>query len=378
MENLVTTSAANFWRGKNVLITGHTGFKGSWLALWLQRLGAEVTGIGLAPNTSPSLFELARIDQSIKSHFCDIRDSLTLAQIVRNTRPEIVFHLAAQSLVRASYRDPLATYAINVMGSAHLLDALRGLESTKVAVMVTTDKVYQNNEWLYPYRETDALGGHDPYSASKAASEIVITSYRDAYLAEQGLSVATARAGNVIGGGDWSADRLIPDAVRAWKSEAPLEIRRPQAIRPWQHVLDPLAGYLVLAEKLWQQPELAGAYNFGPHTQETATVREVIEQARIAFGRGKVNYGTSNTGPHEAGWLALETAKARETLNITPQWTLAEAVKLTMAWYLAQLHGADARSISEADILIYENLTNSTTSGHNEIYRNPTAGKLSD
>lgn len=352
------TGKKEFWRGKRVLLTGHTGFKGGWLALWLQRLGAEVTGIALPSSTTPSLFELANIAESITSYFCDIRDQLKLEQLVRNTSPEIIFHLAAQPLVRASYRDPLTTFATNIMGTSHLLDALRGLESVKVAVMVTTDKVYHNNEWPYPYRETDALGGHDPYSASKAASEIVIASYRDAYLSEQGVAVATARAGNVIGGGDWSEDRLIPDAVRAWQSGTPLEIRRPKATRPWQHVLDPLAGYLTLAQKLWQQPELSGAYNFGPHTHEAATVREVIEQARIAFGRGEVIYGTGNTGPHEAGWLALETAKVRETLDIAPQWHLAETVNRTMAWYLAQQQGADARSLCEADIHEYEHLTN--------------------
>ena len=348
------TNSLNFWRGKRVLLTGHTGFKGSWLALWLQRLGAKVDGIALAPNSQPNLFELANIENGMNSHFCDIRDASTIAKIIIKARPEIVFHLAAQPLVRASYRDPLATYQTNVLGSANVLDALRDLDSVKVAVMVTTDKVYQNNEWLYPYRETDPLGGHDPYSASKAASEIVIASYRDAYLKDQGVAVATARAGNVIGGGDWSEDRLIPDAVRAWQDLTPLEIRRPQAIRPWQHVLEPLHGYLTLAQKLWHAPELAGAYNFGPQTHEAATVREVIEQARKAFGRGDMIYKDGNTGPHEAGWLALETAKARETLNIAAKWPLAETVRRTMVWYGAQQQGADARSLCEAEISAYE------------------------
>ena len=354
MEDLEMTERANFWRGKCVLLTGQTGFKGAWLSLWLQRLGAEVTGVALAPNTDPNLFELALIEEGMTSHFCDIRDASKLAQIVRKTRPEIIFHLAAQPLVRASYRDPLGTYTTNTMGTAHVLDALRHLDVVRVAVLVTTDKVYRNNEWFYPYRETDVLGGHDPYSASKAASEIVIASYRDAYLAQQGVAVASARAGNVIGGGDWSEDRLIPDAVRAWQTAKALEIRRPQAIRPWQHVLEPLAGYLTLAQKLWQHPELAGAYNFGPHTHEVATVSEVIEQARTAFGRGAVVYGEGNTGPHEAGWLALETAKARETLGLIPHWPLAETVNRTIAWYRAQQQGADARSLCEADIAAYE------------------------
>lgn len=345
---------AIFWCGKRVLLTGHTGFKGGWLALWLKTLGAEVTGIALPPGTMPSLFELACVADGMASHFCDIRDAAALASIVRDARPEIVLHLAAQPLVRASYRDPVATFATNVMGTAHLLDALRGLDSVRVAVMVTTDKVYRNNEWLYPYREDDALGGHDPYSASKAASEIVIASYRDAFLAGQGVAVASARAGNVIGGGDWSEDRLIPDAVRAWQAGRALEIRRPQAIRPWQHVLEPLAGYLTLAKKLWQQPELVGAYNFGPHTHDAATVREVVELARAAYGSGDVVYGDGTQGPHEAGWLALEIARARAVLGVAPKWGLAETVNRTMAWYRAQHEGADARALCEAEIAAYE------------------------
>ena len=348
------TDLANFWRGKRVLLTGHTGFKGGWLALRLQQLDADLIGIALAPNTTPNLFALAQIQKGMTSHICDIRDATKLAQITYAAQPEIIFHLAAQPLVRASYKDPLATYATNVMGTANLLDAMRGLDSLKVAVMITTDKVYRNNEWLYPYRETDALGGHDPYSASKAASEIVIASYRDAYLQAQGVAVATARAGNVIGGGDWSEDRLIPDAVRAWQTDTTLEIRRPQAIRPWQHVLEPLHGYLTLAEKLWKHPDAAGAYNFGPRTHETATVRQVIEQAHTAFGRGDVIYQDGNTGPHEAGWLALETAKVRETLSIDPLWTLAETVHRTMAWYHAQYSGADARELCLADMAYYQ------------------------
>ncbi len=346
----------DFWRGRRVLLTGHTGFKGSWLALWLQRLGAHVTGISLPPNTAPSLFELARVAEGMNSHFCDIRDMAALSSIVTTARPEIVFHLAAQPLVRASYREPLATFGSNVMGTAHLLDTLRRLDSVKVAVMVTTDKVYHNNEWLYPYRESDALGGHDPYSASKAASEIIIASYRDAFLAEQGVAVASARAGNVIGGGDWSEDRLIPDAVRAWQSGQPLEIRRPQAIRPWQHVLEPLAGYLTLAHKLWQQPGLAGAYNFGPQTDKAATVRQVVELARTDYGNGEVVYGDGTEGVHEAGCLALEVAKARILLGIAPKWALAETVNRTMTWYRAQQAGADARNLCEAEIAAYEAL----------------------
>lgn len=345
---------STFWSGKRVLLTGHTGFKGGWLALWLHRLGADVIGLALPPSTSPSLFDLANIANQIESHFCDIRDESVLKKVVNATSPEIVFHLAAQPLVRASYREPITTFTSNVMGTAHLLDALRGLDSVRVAVMVTTDKVYQNNEWHYPYREDDSLGGHDPYSASKAASEIIISSYRDAFLKEQGVAIASARAGNVIGGGDWSEDRLIPDAIRAWEAHRSLEIRRPSAIRPWQHVLEPLAGYLTLAQKLYENPTLAGAYNFGPQTNEAATVHEVIELARVAYGCGGVMYGGGNDGPHEAGWLALEISKARELLAVSPRWALAETISRTMTWYRAQREGKSALSLCETEIAAYE------------------------
>ena len=345
---------ATFWRGKRVLLTGHTGFKGGWLSLWLQRLGAEVTGVALAPNTSPSLFETARVVDGMRSHVSDIRDATTVANLVREAQPEVVLHLAAQPLVRASYRDPLATFSTNVMGTAHVLDAMRGVESVRVAVMVTTDKVYRNLEHAYPYREDDALGGHDPYSASKAASEIVIASYRDAFLAQQGVAIASARAGNVIGGGDWSEDRLIPDAVRAWQSGQTLSIRSPQSIRPWQHVLEPLAGYLRLAEVLWTQPDLAGAYNFGPNTHEAATVRYVVDLARSAYGTCAVSYENDSKDLYETGRLALETAKSRHVLNIQPQWPLGQAVEHTMAWYRGCIEGQDARILCESDIDAFE------------------------
>lgn len=344
----------DFWSGKRVLLTGHTGFKGSWLALWLHRLGAQVTGISLPPATAPNLFDLASIETITDSHFCDIRDAAALAALIAKAKPEIVFHLSAQALVRASYRDPLATFATNIQGTANLLDALRPLDSIRTVVAITTDKVYRNLEQPYPYRETDTLGGHDPYSASKAAAEIVIASYRDAYLAEKNIAVASARAGNVIGGGDWSEDRLIPDAIRAWNTSQPLQIRRPQAIRPWQHVLEPLSGYIRLAEKLWQQPELAGAYNFGPETHEAATVREVVQLAQSAYGNGQVSWYDGNEGPHEAGWLTLEIAKARTALGVEPLWSLVEAVQRTMHWYRQQHDGADARTVCEADIAAYE------------------------
>lgn len=340
----------DFWRGKRVLLTGHTGFKGAWLVLWLQRLGAQVTGLALPPTTTPALFTLSQAAQGMDSHFIDIRDAAAVALLMRATAPEIVLHLAAQALVRPGYADPLNTYAVNVMGTAHVLDALRGLDSVRVALVITTDKVYRNHEWAYPYRESDPLGGHDPYSASKAAAELVTASYRDAFLQAQGVAVATARAGNVIGGGDWSPERLLPDAVRAWQQGDSLHIRQPQATRPWQHVLEPLAAYLLLAEKLWQQPALAAAYNFGPLPHEATTVQTVIELAARAYPHASVRYDDPPQGPHEARWLALETAQARSVLGVQPCWPLATAVARSMAWYRAQQQGADARSLCDADI----------------------------
>ncbi len=339
-----------FWRHKRVLLTGHTGFKGGWLALWLHRLGAHVTGIALPADTTPALHQAARIDELVEGRHCDIRDAAALRQLVLAARPEIVLHLAAQALVRPSYAEPVATFATNIMGTAHLLDALRSAPDTRVAVMVTTDKVYRNNEWPYPYRENDTLGGHDPYSASKAASELVIASYRDAFLKEQGLAVASARAGNVIGGGDWSVDRLLPDAVRAWRDEGELQVRRPQSVRPWQHVLEPLAGYLALAQALWHDPALADAYNFGPDAAEAAQVRTVIDLAQAAYGRGRVAYAAQPEGPHEAGLLMLDTAKTRAVLGATPRWPLAMAVARSMDWYRRFDAGEDARTLCHADI----------------------------
>ena len=358
VETLVSPApSADFWRGKRVLLTGHTGFKGAWLALWLHRLGAQVTGLALAPSTVPSLFDVARLSELCDHHVVDVRDAAAVANVAHRARPHVVLHLAAQALVRASYRDPLATFATNVMGTAHLLDALRGQDDARVAVVVTTDKVYANREWAHPYREGDALGGHDPYSASKAATELTAASYRDSFLRPQGMAVATARAGNVIGGGDWSEDRLIPDAVRAWQSGAVLQIRRPHAIRPWQHVLDPLAGYLRLAERLWDEPALASAYNFGPRSDEAATVGSVVKLAREAYGRGETQFGDGSEGPHETGWLSLDVALARAALGVSSRWALAEAVRRTMQWYRRQADGADARALCEADIADHEAAT---------------------
>jgi len=346
----------DFFRGRRVLITGHTGFKGCWLTLWLARLGADITGISLAPVTHPNLFSLADIETLCKHHICDIRDGKGIASIVDKTQPEIVFHLAAQPLVRASYRQPVDTFSTNIMGTINLLDALRHVDSVKAVVMVTTDKVYHNQEQLHPYTEEDRLGGIDPYSASKAASELVIASYRESYLAEKGVAVTTARAGNVVGGGDWSEDRLIPDAVNAWENKNTLEIRRPDAIRPWQHVLEPLLGYMQLAKKSYQQAGLAGAYNFGPDINESATVRKVISMAQQAYGSGEVNFHDVLEGPHEAGLLMLDAHKSHRLLNVKPVWPLTETLQRTLHWYRAEHKNASARDLCEADIIAYEAL----------------------
>ena len=359
LEGLVMLPNTDFWRGKRVLLTGHTGFKGAWLALWLHRLGAQVTGVGLPPATLPSLFRLAAIHAITDSHFCDIRDAAALAAVINQAQPEVVFHLAAQSLVPASYREPLMTFATNTQGTANVLDALRPLHSVRVVVAITTDKVYKNLEQPYPYRETDALGGHDPYSASKAAAEIIIASYRSCYLSDKGIAVASARAGNVIGGGDWSADRLIPDAIRAWNANQTLQIRHPQAIRPWQHVLEPLVGYMRLAEQLWQQPDVAGAFNFGPETHEAATVRTVVNIAKNAYGMGQIAWGDSTAGPYETSCLTLEIAKARTVLGVKPCWPLEETVHRTISWYRKQQEGRDVGELCEADIVAYESVNES-------------------
>lgn len=354
METMVGVNLINensiFWEKKRVLITGHTGFKGSWLSLWLQLLGAKVTGIALPPLTTPNLFSLARVAEGIDSHYCDIRDFKSFNKLIVASDPEIVFHLAAQPLVLTSYKEPLVTFASNLMGTVHLLESLRELRNIRVAVMVTSDKVYQNLEHSLPYREIDALGGHDPYSASKAACEILISSYRDSFLNQQGVAVASARAGNVIGGGDWSDNRLIPDAVRAWESSKILKIRYPNSIRPWQHVLESLNSYLMLAREIWSQPELAGAYNFGPHAFDSISVRKVVDLALAAYGKGEVQYSNDFDGHHEANLLSLETTKARLALGIMPIWSIGESISRTMNWYRAQYAGNDARTLCEVEI----------------------------
>jgi CDP-glucose 4,6-dehydratase len=356
LESLVVTLASpnpTFWRGRRVLVTGHTGFKGSWLCYWLTRMGARVVGLALPPNTDPNLFSEAAIGSRVESLIVDIRDLEATRSAIIGARPEILFHLAAQPLVLRSYKEPIETFSTNILGTAHVLESLRELPVVKVAVIITTDKVYANREWVYPYREDDPLGGHDPYSASKAACEIVISSYRSSFLQEQGVAVASARAGNVIGGGDWTADRLIPDIVRAWERRDSVLIRRPDSVRPWQHVLEPLCGYLVLAERLAADSNLADAYNFGPEAQDLAAVRSIVERARRTYPDARVELDTNPSAPHEAGLLSLEIAKARAALGVAPRWGLTEAVKRTMEWYRAFSAGEAAKVLCERDITAF-------------------------
>jgi CDP-glucose 4,6-dehydratase len=342
-----------FWSNKRVLLTGHTGFKGAWLAQWLVSMGAKVTAVALAPNTEPNIFTLAKVSKNLVHHEIDICDAPKIAAIVQQAQPEIVLHLAAQALVRESYNDPLRTFSVNVMGTANVLDALRHCDSVRSIVAVTTDKVYANQEWAWPYRETDRLGGHDPYSASKAGTEIVVASYRASYFADKGVTVATARAGNVIGGGDWSADRIIPDAVRAWSKNETLQVRRPEAVRPWQHVIEPLSAYLVLAERAWSDANAAKAWNFGPLTHEASTVREVVGMAQAAFGQGHVQWGDGKEGPHEAGLLTLDTSLAKSQLGVQSVFSLKDAIGLTMRWYRDLQAGQTATELCERDIAYF-------------------------
>ncbi len=332
----------SFWSGKRVLLTGHTGFKGSWMSLWLLRLGARLTGYALEPATKPALFEQLGLAQEFDSRIGDIRDAEAVKRLIDEVRPEVVFHFAAQPLVLASYEDPIATFATNVMGTAHVLDALRKLDQPCAAVMITTDKVYENLNWEQRYRESDALGGHDPYSASKAASEIAISSWRRSFLAASGARAASARAGNVIGAGDWAAHRIVPDLVRSLLAGEPLPVRNAFAVRPWQHVLEPLGGYLALAEALAgrDDPRLQDAFNFGPAADADRSVRDLVEEALAAWpGKTHGWRDMSNPdAPHEAHYLALSVDRARARLGWTPRWDFSRTVRETMAGYYA---GAD-------------------------------------
>jgi CDP-glucose 4,6-dehydratase len=327
----------SFWKGRRVLLTGHTGFKGSWLALWLLELGAQVSGLALTPDTDPSLFAQLQLDRQMDHRLGDIRDPAMLAQLVAEIQPEVVLHLAAQPLVRRSYAEPTATWAANVMGTLHLLEALRRLVQPCTAVLITTDKVYRNNEWLYGYRENDPLGGHDPYSSSKAAAELAIASWRASFCGDQPhqtshLRIASARAGNVIGGGDWAADRIVPDAMRALAKGDPIGVRNPGATRPWQHVLEPLGGYLLLAERLSADPSLATAFNFGPHLEANRSVRELVEEA-LRHWPGSWADQSDPGAPHEASLLHLVIDKAHHQLGWAPRWDFATTLERTVQWY---------------------------------------------
>lgn len=343
-----------FWAGKRVFLTGHTGFKGSWLALWLQSLGAELTGYALAPASTPSLFDLAQVGKGMSSIISDIRDTDSLFTAVRTARPQIVLHLAAQPLVSDGYRDPLGTFSTNVQGTANLLDALREESSVEAVVVVTSDKCYDNREWPWPYRENDPLGGHDPYSASKACAELVTASYRKSFLAEHGIAVATARAGNVFGGGDWAPNRLVPDLLAAFAEQSSAIIRRPGAIRPWQHVLEPLRGYLMLAERIAREPALAGAWNFGPGDSDCVTVGDIASRLAAAWGEGASWHPESSTFPHEAGTLRLDSSQARERLGWCPCLSIDSALAATISWHRAWLTAADMRAITLDQIMDFQ------------------------
>ena len=345
-----------FWCGRRVLVTGHTGFKGGWLALWLHRMQAAVSGLALPPSTEPDLYSDLGLDALVNSEIGDVRDFEVVRAAYARTRPEIVFHLAAQPLVRYSYVNPLETYQTNVMGTAHVLEAARTVPGVRAVVVITTDKCYENREWVWGYRENDPLGGHDPYSSSKGAAELVVAAYRNSYFSA-GVStvIASARAGNVIGGGDWSADRLIPDAVRAFLNRTPLEIRSPHAIRPWQHVLEPLGGYLRLAERLFVDgPPYGGAWNFGPADTDARPVGDVIELLRTRWDGAAEWIDTSHGDhPHEAHFLKLDCSKAKASLGWVPRWNLERAIDETARWYMSRRNGADMRAFTLAQINDY-------------------------
>lgn len=345
-----------FWQGKKVFVTGHTGFKGSWLSLMLADSGAEVHGFALPPNTKPSIFESADVASRLASStFGDIRDLAALKQAVDSAKPDIVLHLAAQPLVRYSYKQPLETYSVNVMGTAHVLQVALENTSVKALVNVTTDKCYENKEWIWPYRENEPLGGFDPYSSSKACSEIVAAAYRQSFYHGAGKGLASARAGNVIGGGDWSEDRLLPDFLRAIDRQEILVIRSPNATRPWQHVLEPLSGYLALAEYLFSQPvEFSQAYNFGPEESDVQSVQWIVKRlcGQIAGSAYKVEQATL----HEAQCLKLDSSKAKGQLGWRPKLNLTQALDLTLEWHRAWREGQNMQEMTIKQLRSHEQL----------------------
>lgn len=345
-----------FWSGKNVLITGHTGFKGAWLSLLLKHMGAGVSGYALGEVSTPSIFSAARIGELVSSTSGDVRDLESLKKAVERCRPQIVFHMAAQSLVRRSYCDPVGTYATNVMGTVHLLEAVRLIGGVKAVVNVTSDKCYENREWLWSYRENDGLGGRDPYSSSKGCAEFATAAYRDSFFHDESsgrrdVAVASARTGNVIGGGDWAEDRLIPDLVRAISTKTGVSLRNPEATRPWQHVLDPLSGYLILAQRLWEDGRrFAEGWNFGPREEGCRSVKWITERFFSSWPQPPRVEADPGGHPHEAALLRLDCAKSSSRLKWTPRWALDEALERTALWYQAFFSGREMREFTTAQI----------------------------
>lgn len=351
----MTNPSHSFWSGKRVLVTGHTGFKGGWLSLWLQSMGAEVCGFARPPQTTPALFEAADIAKNMRSEIGDIRDFDRLMSIVKSFRPEIVLHLAAQPLVRRSYLDPLETYSTNIMGTLNLLEVVRKVGTAKAVVNVTSDKCYENREWVWGYREDEPMGGYDPYSSSKGCAELVTSAYRRSFYREAGIAVATARAGNVIGGGDWSEDRLVPDVLRAFERKEPVILRNPTAIRPWQHVLEPLSGYLQLSERLFEGGDrFAQAWNFGPHDQDAQPVQWIVERLAQKWDDGASWVVDTSAQPHEAHYLKLDISKARQTMGWQPRWSLESALDRIIDWHRHWMAGADMAAVSLEQIAAYQ------------------------
>ncbi|QDD66441.1 CDP-glucose 4,6-dehydratase [Herbaspirillum seropedicae] len=355
-----------FWKGKRVFMTGHTGFKGSWLSLWLQHLGAEVTGYSLTPPTQPNLFESADVARGMTSLLGDIRDLPALQSAMRGAKPEIVIHMAAQPLVRLSYDEPVETYTTNVIGTVHVLEAVRHTAGVRAVVNITTDKCYENKEWEWGYREDEPMGGFDPYSSSKGCAELVTSAYRSSYFnsetyAKHGVAIASARAGNVIGGGDWAKDRLIPDILQAFEKAQAVMIRNPQATRPWQHVLEPLRGYLMLAERLYNDgPAFEGGWNFGPHSSDVKPVEWIVREMAKRWTAGASWEVDSSAQPHEANYLKLDISKAGRYLQWQPAIQLHDAIGLIVDWAKARLEGADLRALTLSQIQAYQSscLTN--------------------
>lgn len=362
LEGLVMNST--FWCNKTVLITGHTGFKGSWLSMWLKSKGANVIGYALAAPTTPSLFETASVSNGMTSIIKDVRKLSALREVISSHKPEIVIHMAAQALVRKSYEDPIGTYTTNVLGTTNVLEAIRQTDGhVRVALMITTDKCYENQEWIWGYRESDILGGYDPYSNSKACAELVTAAYRRSFFPESnykqhGVALATARAGNVIGGGDWSKDRLIPDVFRSLVDNSPLTIRNPNAERPWQHVLEPLDGYLCLVEHLWHDgAEFSSAWNFGPDDKDCKSVLWVANQMAGAWGSDRPWVQDKADNPHEANYLKLDCSKARKLLNWSPKLDLPKALQWVIEWYKTYTDGENMHKFSIAQISEYEEIS---------------------